>query len=413
MKNIEEAKKDRWGLFFILSTAYIAVFANIQGFMGLIPMVQEEFLLSRVEVGLYTSFYFLSATLVAIIAGRIVDRLGTKKGLIIGVGMIGIMMILHAVSPFYTIILGLAFFTGFAFSVITPSVNKGVVELAKPSRKSFFMGIVHSGGGLGGFLGASILPFVGEILGWRTALIFGSIFAILVAAIIFKFYRPKIVPDGAGESFEDQPTLKQDLIFLLKNRYLVWVCFMGVVFGMSTSAVGGHFPLYLTQDLGFSPAFAGLGLGVFHIGGVIGQPVMGLLNEKLLHNDSRKSLFILGLFISGFAFFLGLVVSNFYFPPYAIIIFSFLMGFFTMGIIAIYFTAVTGLVSARHIGIATGIALIFIRISVVLTPALFGLVADISSEYAESWIILGAASLLFTASFFYFSRKYISQSNLG
>lgn len=405
------ASQKQWRLLLLISTAYIAVFANIQGFMGLMPLVRQTFLLSRAQVGLYSSFYFLSATLVAIFSGRIVDRLGTKRGLVIGVSAVGAMMVLHAFSPIFGIMLGLAFFTGFAFSIITPSANKGIIELAGSSKRSFFMGIVHGGGGLGGFLGASLLPFLGEMVGWRSALIIGSVFALVISLFIFKFYRPPAAPvSSAKETGHKQTSLKKDLGLLLGNRYLLCVCFMGVVFGMSTSAIGGHFPLYLTQDLGFSPAFAGLGLGAFHIGGVIGQPSLGFFNERILHSSNRKSLFGLGTIIAVFQLFIGLAISRFSIPGFALLIFSFFMGFFTMGIIAIYFTAVTELVDRKHTGVVTGLATVFIRTSVVLTPPIFGLIADFSGAYSPSWIILGAAAFLFSLLFLLFSKKYMPPS---
>ncbi len=401
-----------WVVLIIISTAYIAVFANIQGFVALLPLVQEEFLISRTQVGLYSSFYFLSAVLIAVFSGRIVDYLGTKRGLILSVAVVGIMMFLHSLAPLFGIILILAFFTGIAFSILTPSVNKGVIELAEPSKRSFSMGIVHGGGGIGGFLGAVMLPFFGEMVGWRNTLLFSSIFAVLVALFIFRYYHPPASPEEKeNEPQEDSSsTLKEDLSLLLRNRYLLSIFSMGIIFGISISSVTGHYPLYLTQDLGYSIAFAGLGLGTFHIGGILGQPFWGLMNEKVFHGDRRKGLALLGILIVGLTLFFGLVVSRGFLPAYIILILSFLLGFCILGIIAIYFTVVSELVAIKHIGIVTGLALIFPRTSTVIAPPLFGLIADLRGAYHSSWIILGLVVLLLTVGFIYFSGKYMHLS---
>ncbi len=400
-----------WVLLLIISTAYIAVFANIQGFKALLPMVQDEFMLTRTQVGLYSSFYFLSAVFIAIFSGRIADYLGTKRGLVLGVGLVAFLIMLHSFSPLFGPILVLAFFTGTAFSMITPSVNKGVIELSEPSKRSFSMGIVHGGGGFGGFLGAVMLPYLGEIFGWRQAILFGSIFAFLITAFIIKFYRP---PSSKQEETEENSpekkasSLKEDLLLLLKNKYLLSVFSMGIVFGMSISSVTGHFTIYLTRDLQATATFAGLGLGVFHIGGIVGQPFWGYINEKLFHGDRRIGLFLLGILISGLTLFFGLVVTRMYFPPFAVLIFSFLLGFCTMGVIAIYFTAVSELVTHKYIGVATGLALIFPRASTVITPPVFGFIADYSETYALSWTFLGIIVFLFSTGFLYFSGKKLS-----
>jgi len=412
MTNIPKKKWNQKHLaaLIIISTAYIAVFVNIQGFKAMLPLVQDEFLISRAQVGLYSSFYFFSTVIIAVFSGRIADYLGTKRGLILGVCIVALMMILHSVSPYFGLILILAFFTGIAFSLITPSVNKGVIELSEPSKRSSSMGLVHGGGGLGGFFGAVMLPYFGEMFGWRTALLFSSIFAVLIAFFIFRFYQP-VVEKKEAEENEVNPeenkttTLKEDLKYLLKNRYLVSVFSMGAVFGMGISSVTGHFPLYLARDLGTTASFAGLGLGIYHIGGITGQPFWGLVNERVFHGNRRKGLSLLGLLVAFLIFFFGLVVSRFSFPPYAILIFSFLLGFCTLGIIAIYFTAVSELVSNKYTGVVTGLALIFPRTSTVITPPLFGLVADITGTYALSWVLLGAIVLILTLGFLYFSGK--------
>ena len=399
-----------WVLLLIISTAYIAVFANIQGFKALLPLVQDEFLISRTQVGFYSSFYFLSAVFIAVFSGRIADYLGTKRGLILGVGMVAVLYLFHSFSPIYGMILVLAFFTGTAFSMITPAVNKGVIELSEPSKRGFSMGIVHGGGGLGGFLGAVMLPYLGEMFGWRTAILLGSIFALAITLFIIKYYQPPLnKPENESpenKAPQQKPaSLKKDLLTLLKNRYLVSFFAMGAVFGMSISSVTGHFSLYLTRDLNTTATFAGLGLGIFHIGGVVGQPFWGFVNERIFRGDRRIGLYLLGTLISGLALFFGLVISRFYFPPYAILLFSFLFGFCTMGVIALYFTAVSELVPREQIGVVTGLALIFPRASTVVTPPLFGLIADLGHAYANSWIALGIVVLIVSTAFLLYSGR--------
>ncbi len=398
-------------LLLILSTAYIAVYANIQGFKAMLPLVQEEFLISRTQVGLYSSFYFSSAVGIAIFSGRIADYLGTKRGLVLGVGALAVLLMSHSLAPVFKLILIMAFFTGTAFSLVTPSINKGVLEYSESTKRSFSMGIVHGGGAFGGFLGAIILPYLGEMLGWRTAILIGGIFALVIAIFIFKFFHPPRnykLPEHqlAEESEAEKTSLKDDLLVLLRNRYLVSIFPMGIIFGMTLSTVAGHFSLYMAQDLGTSITFAGVGLGLFHIGGMIGQPFWGLMNERLFYGNRRNGLFLLGILVSALALFFGFGISNFYFSPYLVLFFVFLFGFCTLGIIAIYFTTVSELVPGNLTGVVNGLALIFPRTSQVFAPPLFGMIADFYDSYAPSWVLLGVLSLILTMIFAYFSGKY-------
>ena len=399
--------KIKWATLLIISTAYIAVMANIQGFKALFPLVQDDFGISRAQAGLYTSFYFLSATLVAIFSGYVVDLLGAKKGLIIGVVTVGLLMILHSLAPFFSVILIFAFFTGVGFSLITPSVNKGVLEHVQPGKRAFSMGITHGGGGFGGFFGAAVLPYLGVTLGWRAVLLYTGIFAIFIALFLFKFYHDNPCSQQKEENVQEKSfSIKGDLFFLLKKRYLISVCLMGTVFGMTISSITTHYTLYLNQDVGFAPETAGLSLAIFMIGGIVGQPSWGLVNDNILGSNRRKGLLILGILVSFSTIFFGLFVGRMISAFYLVTFLSFILGFFTFGIPGVFFTAIGEMVSSSYTGIATGLALIFTRLGVVVTPPLFGYLADIRGSYSFSWILLGIITLIISLTFFYLSAKY-------
>lgn len=376
--------------------------------MALLPMVQEEFIISRAQVGLYSSFYFLSAALIAVYSGKIVDLLGTKNSLLSGVAIIGVMMILHALAPLYNVILGLAFFTGIAFSIITPSVNRGVLEIARPSERSISMGIVHGSGGLGGVLGAVLMPYLAVLFGWRTALLFGSFLALIVVVLLYRYYHSSI--ESADDDTDELPaskrrSLSEDLKIIIRNRYLISFFLMGITFGVSISTVTGHFPLYLTLDLGYSATLAGLGLGVYHTGGILGTPIWGLINDRVFRGNRRTGLFLLGMLTALFSLLFGLVVSSYTLPAYAVLVLTFLLGFCTLGIITLYFTAVGEQVTKTQVATVTGIALIFPRTSTMIAPPLFGLLADFYSSYMMSWIFLGVLVSILSIAFFYLSGK--------
>ncbi len=399
----------RWKSMLLISAAYVAVIANIQGFMALLPLVQDEFGISRAEAGLYTSLYFLSATVLAMYSGRLVDRLGVQRSMFFGVTLVGIMIVLHSFSPTFGAILLLAFFTGVGFSFITPSVNKGALAIAETGKKALYMGLAHSGAGVGAFIGAALMPYIGAQFDWRTPLMWGGVLAVIIALIILKFGG--VIPGGAeeekkeGEKEKEIPSFKDVLLDLLKNRRLLIFCIMGMVFGISISSITGHLSLYLTQDLGYSPFLAGLGLGLFQVGGIMGQPGWGLLNDGAFQGNRKNGLFLLGLMVALMSLFFGLVVTPMLPVPAVVLGLVFMLGFFTLGIPGIYFTAVGELVPDSQTGAATGLALIFNRVGVVFFPPLFGLVADWQDNYQYSWLLLGATVMLLSFLFLYLGKK--------
>ncbi len=400
-----------WITLGLIATAYIAGIANIQGFLALLPLVQEEFFLTKTQVGLYSSFYFVSAIVMAVFSGKIVDHLGTKKGLVLGVSIAGFMMVLHAFAPYFSVLLFLAFFMGLTFSIVTPSANKAALELARPDQRSFFMGIVHSGSGIGGVIGATLLPVLGGIMGWRSPLIITGLFAVLVAALILIYYRsPEADHVQSHDGDMEITTLRESIGKFLQNRYLLSICLMGFVIGGSASTAIGHYTVYLTGDLGYSSTMAGICLGLIHAGGIVGQPTWGLLNEKLLGGDRRRGLILHGIIITALFLFYGLVISAVQPPPVPVMLLSFLFGYNTIGVIAVYFTTVGELAPKGNVGAFSGLGLVFPRTGMIVGPPVFGYIADFTTNYTFSWLFVGVVICLLTVVFWYYSGRYKPQS---
>lgn len=423
MSTTEYAAPARGGrlLLPILSSAYIAVTLNVQSFLGMLPLIREEFALTAARAGLYNSFHYLSATVVAIASGYFVDRLGSRRGALVGVGSVTVLIFLHAISPSYTLILALAFLTGIGFSLITPSVSSGIVHAFGPTKRAGAMGLVHGGGTIGAMLGAGAIPAVGVALGWRAALALTGLVAFLIFAAIRRYFPA--LPDeqqrgwhgngdgGSGtESSEGKlsgtgpaagrrnRSFSRGLAAVLRTRSLLTVCLMGVTFGMSYSSATNHMALFLTDDLGYSPVLAGIGLSVFHGAGVVGGPAWGAFNDRVLGARRRGGLVMLVVLAAAMMYFFGFVVAGGL--PYAVVLLACaLLGFIILGISGLYFTTVGELAPAGLAGVATGVALVFARSGVVLASPLFGLLSDITGSYRTSWIALGTAVLIIAATF--------------
>ncbi|MFW5743826.1 MAG: MFS transporter [Spirochaetota bacterium] len=386
-------------LLLVVSTGYIAANLGIQGFIAMLPIVQDEFAISRTEAGLYSSFYYLSATIIAIGSGRLVDRLGPRIGLVCGAGVVGLMAVLHAVVPAFGVILALAFVTGIGFSVITPSVSGAVIRNVFAARRAGSMGIVHGVGGTGALAGTMVLPALGERVGWRPVMLAAGLAAVAIAVFV-AFAYDRLTPDERPQAPALRPAEKgaftAALAGLLSRRAFLATCAMGLVFGLTVGSATGHLALFLNQDLGFSPTLAGVGLGLFHVGGVLGQPSWGIINDRLYRGRRHAGMYTLALLAAAVAVLNALVISRVDagFPVVAGV--SFLLGFFLLGLPALYFTAVTEVAPAEDAGAATGIALVFSRIGIVVGAPLFGLVADLNGSYARSWLLMAAAAVAIT-----------------
>lgn len=379
----------------LISTAYVAGLLNIQGFVAMMPLVQSEFGITRAQAGLYSSFYFLSATIVAVFAGRLSDRLGARRGMVLGCCAVGIMIVLHGAAPVFSWILGLAFVTGVGFSLITPSVTSAVIENVSSRRRAGAMGVAHGVGGTGALIGTMALPALGERFGWRPVMVVAGFAAVAIGLVIMATYGRLSVPrsghDGGGT--DAAASFRAQLRELLSRRAFVCACVMGIAFGLGIASITGHFTLFMHSDLGYSPTLAGFALGAFHVGGILGQPTWGVINDRLYDGRRHAGLFTLSVLTASLSLVFGLVVARGLVPYPGIVALAALLGFFVLGTPGLFFTTVTEIAPSGSAGLATGVALMFSRIGVMVAPPVFGHIADVTGVYATSWVVLALASV--------------------
>ncbi len=389
-------------LLLVLSLPYLAISLNNNGFLALLPFVREEFDLTRAQVGSYTTFFFISAALLAVFTGSLVDRLGARKGIIIGLSCMGSAMLLYGLVPSFPLLLGLPSLAGLGFSIITPSVNKGVLAGAPPGKRATSMGIMQSGIGIGGFAGASLLPVLGDSIGWRLSIQSTAAFALFIALMIYLSYRDDSSPGAPPAETE---ALGENLMSLLADHRILRVCCVGAVYGSMFAAAISHYTVFLSEDLQLTAALAGLGLGLVHVGGIAGRPLWGWLSDAVFQGDRPKTLFSVGLMIGGLYVLMGILAYGIHLPLPAVYIFSMLLGLTVLSWISVYFVTVGELADEARAGTATGLALVFNRVGMLLAPPIFGWLADSTGTYQISWILLGLIAAVAASAFYILTRR--------
>ncbi|SDM05499.1 MFS transporter [Halarsenatibacter silvermanii] len=377
----------------LLAGGYIASFVSVQGIQALMPFIRREFAISRTQAGLYSTVFFISATAVALFSGNIVDKIGSRTGLLIGLYSMGGLFIFQGAAPVYGLLLVLGLLTGLGFSIITPAVNKAVMIEVEPSHRAVSMGIMHSGSGVGGFVGAAILPALAGFIGWRLSIILAGIISLLIGLIVQRYLQvssleEKDEENSSGKSFSRQ------LYRVLSNRQLMLASGLGVVFGLAVGAIPAHYTLYLTMDLNFSEAAAGLALGVVQIGGVVGRIFWGWLSDIPFKGDRKNTFLVIMITIvilnltSAFA---GSLLGS---SLLLMMLLSFMLGVSALGWSGLFFTVVSERATAEQTGMASGMALVFLRLGVVIGPAIFGLLGDYFDHYRYSWLLLTVLVLI-------------------
>ncbi|MBI5689774.1 MAG: MFS transporter [Verrucomicrobia bacterium] len=158
-----------WLLCFLLFLAAALCFLDRQVLSVLAPTITKEFGMSNTAYSRVVFAFVLSYTLMLALGGRVMDALGTRRGLTLAVGFWSLASAAHA---FVTgpLTLGAArFFLGVGEGPAIPGAIKGAVEWMDAKRRGLAIGLASSGAAVGSVLAPPLTAWAAEHLGWRGA----------------------------------------------------------------------------------------------------------------------------------------------------------------------------------------------------------------------------------------------------
>ncbi|WP_227006444.1 MFS transporter [Rufibacter latericius] len=236
MTTQEKIGKYRWTICGLLFFATTVNYLDRQVLSLLQPLLAEKFGWSNTDYANIAAVFQFTYAISMLFAGRIIDKLGTKKGYAWALVIWSLAAILHAyaeplgrvVSPVFTA----AGFTGISVSVIGfmvaraflgfgesgnfPAAIKATAEYFPKKERSLATGIFNSGSNVGAILAPLTVPWIASHLGWEyTFFIIGAVgFLWLIFWFIFYETPDKQKRLSAAErdyiSSDSEPVLEPD-----------------------------------------------------------------------------------------------------------------------------------------------------------------------------------------------------------
>jgi len=195
---------------------------------------------------------------------------------------------------------------------------------------------------------------------------------------------------------------------LIQNQDLLMVSAYGFFLGIVAGSIASHFSLFMYLDYGLSESIAGLGFAVVQFGSILGRPGWCLICDIVLGADKRKTFLYIGFLFTATSLILGLFLRNNNSPINLLFLLAFLIGYAGRGWHGLFIASVAETVQEENVGIALGFSSFFNRLGVMLSPPLFGYIADVKGSYNLSWLLLGLIMLLASISqyLFYYIKRH-------
>ena len=163
--------------------SFFTVFA-VNAVMVVIPTIASEFHMSNIVQNWITIIFLLVVAVMSVPAGQISGKYGLKKVTILSIILFIIISIVNVFVTSQEQFLACRFVLGISLSLINVTSMAMVVSAFKPEERGKALGINITGV----YVGLSLSPVLGGILnyqlGWRSVVLFGVPFLLLILAIL-------------------------------------------------------------------------------------------------------------------------------------------------------------------------------------------------------------------------------------
>ncbi len=236
----------------------------------LAPTIMEQFDMTNVAYSRVVFMFLLAYTISQTVSGKVLDRVGTRAGFMLFVGVWTVASMLHAAARSVTQLGACRFLLGIGEAGNWPGAAKAVAEWFPVRERAFAMAVFNSGASIGAVVAPPLIVWVALTFGWRYAFFIGASLSMLVLTLWFLFYRtperhPRLSEAERAHILSDQTPAeaaaarsRRPWLSLFRHRQ-VWALVAGRFF---TDPIWwfliSWLPNYLKTERGFSLALIGM-----------------------------------------------------------------------------------------------------------------------------------------------------------
>ena len=381
-----ERDKFRWAILALISSSHIVGASAQYGISTLAPFYQDELDLTRAQVGLFISAFYLAMTGASFGAGWLADRMGVGKTTLQGHLSVGVCISAAALAPSFAVAFGCFFLCGLGYAFLNPASTKGVMAWFYRDERATAMGIKQTGVPAGGFFTALLAPPLVLLIGWRGAFVVLGILNFFFGLGFSYLWREP------SESLESHSAQRRQSAGT-QEPLDVWG-FLPASFGTAVFLIGQmslitYLPLYLKEAMGFTPYWASQALAIAQGGAMLGRVGWGVASDRLFGGRRKIVLVVIGLVSVVLMMGLSFMTKESSLPLLLAIVL--LLGFCIVGYQGVSYALIGELAGTTRTGVAMGLMITINAAAATLGTPLFGYIVDRTDSYAMAWKFLASA----------------------
>ena len=299
----------RWWIIGMICLVTIINYIDRQTLSVLAPTIREEFGMSNAAYSRVVTTFLLGYTISQALSGKLLDRIGTRAGFMLFVGIWTAASMLHAAARNVFHLSAFRFVLGIGEAGNWPGAAKAVAEGFPVRERAFAMSIFNGGSTIGAVIAPPLITYVALHYGWRKAFFIGAALSSVLMLLWYLFFRtpaehPRLsgrereyIVAGQAEGGAEDPSSKRPWLSLFRHRQ-VWALIAARFF---TDPIWwfliSWLPNYLKSERGFGLAQIGLLAWIPFLFADVGNMAGGAASSLLIRNgwsvdSARKAILI-------------------------------------------------------------------------------------------------------------------------
>ncbi|WP_353201105.1 MFS transporter [Polynucleobacter sp.] len=252
------------------------------------PWLKDAFALSYAELGLLMSVFFIVSCGVQASSGFLVDRIGARPVLFIGVGLLALAALTYSQSNGYWMLILGAVIAGCGNGIFHPVDYTLINHKISPPNLPY----AYSMHGVTGYLGWAAAPAfmvgIAQLSDWRIAFLAAALLEVIVLLILY-WNRDKLIDDVQGRRAESHasaqaanPGSMPASPFAFLRLPAVWFCWLFFFFSMAaTSSLQSFAPSALNAIYDIAISVSSYFITLLALGSAVGVLLGGYFAAKL------------------------------------------------------------------------------------------------------------------------------------
>ncbi len=169
----------RWYILASFFLAQVISYVDRQALSVNAVEIRGEFGFTNSQYGYLVTAFLIAYTIGPTLTGRLIDRLGVRRGFGLCISWWSVAALLHAFTRGFSSLAGLRFLLGFGESGTLPAVSRTVSEWFPSQERSIAVSIFSAGTAIGAVISIPLIASLTLLFGWRICFIVTGLLGIL------------------------------------------------------------------------------------------------------------------------------------------------------------------------------------------------------------------------------------------